>query len=90
MRWTSIDYFVKTNQLQMILFLNWKNFLDFSRGVTSFCKNKGSQKLDPSWNLFCCEPLKCSGLDKLSNENIDLKKVELEKCKNYSDQKHIW
>jgi len=35
-----------------------KNFLDFSGGVTPFCTNKGSQKLDPSWNFFCCVPLK--------------------------------
>jgi len=50
-------------------------FLDFSRGVTPFCKNKGSQKLDPSWNFFCYEPLKRSGPNKLVNENIDLKKL---------------
>jgi len=50
-------------------------FLDFSWGVTPFCKNKGSQKLDPSWNFFCCEPLKCSGPNKLLNENIDHKKL---------------
>jgi len=34
-------------------------FLDFSRGVTPFFKNKDSQRLDPSWNFFCCEPFKC-------------------------------
>jgi len=33
-----------------------QKFLDFSRGVTPFCKKKGSQKLDPSWNFFCCGP----------------------------------
>ena len=52
-----------------------KNFLDFSWGVTPFCKNKGSQKLDPSWNFFCCEPVKCSGPNTLVSENIDLKKL---------------
>jgi len=33
-----------------------QKFLGFSRGVTPFCKNKGSPKLYPSWNFFCCEP----------------------------------
>jgi len=52
----------------------FEKFLDFSRGVTPFCKVKGSQRLDPSWNFFCCEPLKCSGPNELVSENIDLKK----------------
>jgi len=30
-----------------------KIFLDFSQGVMPFCKNTGSQKLDPRWNVFC-------------------------------------
>jgi len=52
-----------------------KFLLDFSRGVTPFGKNKGSQKLNPSWNFFCCEPLKCSGQNKLLSENLNLKKL---------------
>jgi len=74
-RWTPFEYFLKTNQLQLILFLNSKKFVDFPGGVTPFCKNKGSQKLDPSWSFFCCEPLKCSGPNMFSSENIDLKKL---------------
>jgi len=50
-----------------------KKFLDFSGGVTPFCNNKCSQKLDPSWNFFCV-PLKYSGPNKLLIENIDIKK----------------
>jgi len=42
-----------------------KFFLDFSWGVTPFCKNKGSQKFDSSWDFFGCEPLKCSGPNNL-------------------------
>jgi len=53
----------KSNTIDIVSEL--KIFLDFSWGVTSFCKNKGSQKLVPTWNFFCCEPLKCSDLDKL-------------------------
>ena len=53
----------------------FKIFLDFSRGVTPFYKKKGSQRLDPSWNFFCCEPAKCSGTNKLLSENIVLKKL---------------
>jgi len=53
-----------------------KNFLDISWGVTPFCKIKGSQKLDPTWIFFCCEPLKCSGLNKILSENILLKKLK--------------
>jgi len=34
-------------------------FLDFSRGVTPFFTNTECQRLDPSWNFFCCEPFKC-------------------------------
>jgi len=34
-------------------------FLDFSRGFTPFCSNKGLQRLYPCQNFFCCEPLKC-------------------------------
>jgi len=55
--------------------------LDFSRGVTPFGKNKGSQKLDPSWTFFCYEPSKCSGPNKLLNENIDLEKLNLKHAK---------
>jgi len=56
-------------------------FLDFSRGVTPFGKNKGSQKPDPSRNFFCYEPVKCSGPNKLLNENIDLKKLNSKHAK---------
>jgi len=52
-----------------------KKILDFLLSVTPFCKNKGSQRLDPSWNFFCCEPVKYSGPNKLVSENIDLKKL---------------
>jgi len=29
-----------------------KKILDFSRGITPFCKNKGSQRLDSCWNFL--------------------------------------
>jgi len=52
-----------------------KFFLDFSWGVTPFCKNKGSQKQDPSWNFFCSEPLKCLGPNTHVSENMSPKKL---------------
>jgi len=50
-------------------------FFAFSRGVTPFCKNKGSQKQDPSWNFFCSEPLKCLGPNTHVSENMSPKKL---------------
>jgi len=53
----------KSIKIDIVPQLNFFHY--FSRGVTPFCKNKGSQRLDPSWNIFCCEPLKCSSPKKL-------------------------
>jgi len=76
MRWTSLECFFQDKSITIDIVPELKFFLDFSWGVTPFCKNKGSQKLDPSWNFFGCEPLKCSGLHKLLSENRDLKKLK--------------
>jgi len=70
-----IGVLFKDESITIDIVLQLKFFLDFSRGVTPFCKNKGSQKVDPSWNFFCSEPLKCSSPNKLLSENLDLKKL---------------
>jgi len=37
------------------IFPQLKIFPDFSRAVSPFLQKPSSQKLDPSWNCFCCE-----------------------------------
>ena len=67
-----IRVLLKDESITIDIVSQLKKFLDFSWGVTPFCENKGSQKLDPTWDFFCCEPLKCSGPNKVVSQNIYL------------------
>ena len=67
-----IKMFLKDASITIDFVPQLKFFLVFLLSVTPFCKNKGSRRLDPNWNFFCCEPLKCSGPNKVVSENIYL------------------